>query len=305
MSIGALITILALAFDTFSQQVITVDFRNVEDPTYKNLATVLRSQSITVENTVNEFPIKAVIANGIYNSDISDLTAYCPTGNCTWPRIPTLGMCGGCTNVTDALKKTCQAGGPGYQAYNYTLPSGTFFTNSWIDGSGPNSGGFEDYFVSSATNGRVYNGSDSSASIPLTFAYGGGVGGLSTVPVHTTHFEVIYQANSGDNPSSSIGAISVTECALWFCVQAYDISTTLDIQTQTLGATWTSPLPARRKLGHPALRQHPSRLQYCPCEHNLLLELPATAICNSVVLLEPEHQLDGLQARLGRKHPHS
>jgi hypothetical protein len=33
MSIGALITILALAFDTFSQQVITVDFRNVEDPT--------------------------------------------------------------------------------------------------------------------------------------------------------------------------------------------------------------------------------------------------------------------------------
>ena len=89
MSIGALVAILALAFDTFSQQVITVDFRNVGDPTYKNLATVLRSQSITVENAVNEFPIKAAIANGIYNSDTPDLTAYCPAGNCTWPRIPT------------------------------------------------------------------------------------------------------------------------------------------------------------------------------------------------------------------------
>jgi hypothetical protein len=242
MSIGALITILALAFDTFSQQVITIGFRNVEDPTYKNLANVLRSQSITVENAVNEFPIKAAIANGIYNSDISDLTAYCPTGNCTWPRIPTLGMCGGCTNVTDALKKTCQAGGPGYQACNYTLPSGTFFTYSWLDGNGPNSGGFEDYFVSSATNGRVYNGSDPSASIPFTFPHGGGVGGLSTVPVYTAHFEAIYQANSGDNPSNSISAISATECALWFCIQAYDISTTLGIQTQTLNASWTTVL---------------------------------------------------------------
>lgn len=182
MSIGALIAILALAFDTFSQQVITVDFRNVGDPTYKNLATVLRSQSITVENAVNEFPIKAAIANGIYNSDAPDLTAYCPAGNCTWPRIPTPGMCDGCTNVTDALKKTCQAGGPGYQACNYTLPSETSFTYSWIDGSGPDGGGFEDYFVSSATNGRIYNGSDPSASTPFS-----GVGGLSTVPVYTLH----------------------------------------------------------------------------------------------------------------------
>ena len=35
-SIGALITVLALAFDTFSQQVITVDFRNLEDSVYQH-----------------------------------------------------------------------------------------------------------------------------------------------------------------------------------------------------------------------------------------------------------------------------
>jgi hypothetical protein len=157
----------------------------------KDLATVLRSQNITVESAINEFPIKAAIANGIYYTDIPDLTAYCQTGNCTWPRIPSLAMCGGCTNVTDALNKTCQAGGPGYQACNYTLPSGTSFTYSWIDGRGPPSGGFQDIFISSATNGRVYNSSDPSASMPIAEGGNGG-GGLSTVPVYTTHFEAIY-----------------------------------------------------------------------------------------------------------------
>lgn len=246
MSIGALITILALAFDTFSQQVITVDFRNLEDPAYKNVATVPRSQSITVEDAVDEFPIKAAIANAIYNTDIPDLPAYCPTGNCTWPRIPSLGMCGGCTNVTDALNKTCHAGGAGYQGCNYTLPSGTFFTYSWMDGSGPSRGGFEDFFVSSATNGRVYNSSDPSASIPISISEnGGGGGGLSTVPVYTTHFEAIYQQSSGNTRSNSIGTISATECALWFCVQVYDISTTLGKQTRNVSATWTTVLYPR------------------------------------------------------------
>jgi hypothetical protein len=134
-------------------------------------------------------------------------------------------------------KKTCQAGGPGYQACNYTLPSGTSFTYSWIDGSGLNGGDFEEYFVSSATNERIYNGSDPSASTLFSR-----VGGISTVPVYTAHFEAIYQANSGDNPSNSIGAISATECALWFCVRAYDISTTLGNQIQNLSAIWTTVL---------------------------------------------------------------
>jgi hypothetical protein len=104
-SIRALIIVLALAFDTFSQQVITVDFRDFEDPAYKNLATFPRSESISVRDKVDDFPMKAGVANGIYNSDIADLLVYCPTGNCTWPRIPTIGMCGGCTNVTKSLKR--------------------------------------------------------------------------------------------------------------------------------------------------------------------------------------------------------
>ena len=157
------------------------------------------------------------------------------------PRIPTLAMCGGCTNVTNSLRKSCEAGGPGYQACNYTLPSGTFFSYQWIDGDGPDSGGFEDYFVSSPTKGRVYNSSDPSASTPITAQFGdNGEGGLSTVPVYTANFETIYQASPGNTATGAVAAISAAECALWFCVQAYDVSTTVGKQVQNVGGNWTT-----------------------------------------------------------------
>ncbi|KAI0474236.1 hypothetical protein F4859DRAFT_514778 [Xylaria cf. heliscus] len=53
------------------------------------------------------------------------VTAACSTGNCTWPSITTLGVCGGCSNVTLQTKVSC----PGFTRANiyqcdYSFPSG-------------------------------------------------------------------------------------------------------------------------------------------------------------------------------------
>jgi hypothetical protein len=111
----------------------------------------------------------------------------------------------------------------------------------WIDGNGPDSGGYQDLFVSSATNGRIYNNSDPSASTPVSVTFSDNrQGGLSTVPVYTTNFEAIYQSNTDYTTPGSIGPIYAAECALWLCVQAYDISTTLSKQMQILRGSWTT-----------------------------------------------------------------
>jgi hypothetical protein len=75
-----LIIVLALAFDTLSQQAITVDFRDFIDPAYKTLATFPENEGITARNEVDDFPLEAAIFNGIYHSNIADLLVCYPTG---------------------------------------------------------------------------------------------------------------------------------------------------------------------------------------------------------------------------------
>lgn len=46
-----------------------------------------------------EWPLRGALTAGFFNSS-SPLPISCPTGNCTWPELSTLGLCTSCTNVT-------------------------------------------------------------------------------------------------------------------------------------------------------------------------------------------------------------
>ncbi|KAI1391418.1 uncharacterized protein F4822DRAFT_185300 [Hypoxylon trugodes] len=50
--------------------------------------------------------------------------AACPTGNCTWPPITTLGTCARCTNVTQQIKTNCSSIDDDEYQCDYRMPSG-------------------------------------------------------------------------------------------------------------------------------------------------------------------------------------
>jgi hypothetical protein len=78
-----------------------------------------------------------------------------------------------------------------------------------------------------------------------------------------------------------MGAIPATECALWFYVQAYNISTTLGNQTQNLSTTWTTVLypPGRGDWDALPFANISADFNFVLVNHNLLPELPCN--CNS------------------------
>ncbi|KAF7194830.1 hypothetical protein HII31_03851 [Pseudocercospora fuligena] len=115
-SIGAFITIVALAMDPFTQQVIAYETtdRNVTGvaATFRNA----RSYDDRLPNSSSgndirgdlkmQLNVTAAIFSGI--SQATQKVAFtCGTGNCTWPIIHTLGVCSSCQNLTGTTKPKC------------------------------------------------------------------------------------------------------------------------------------------------------------------------------------------------------
>ena len=66
--------------------------------------------------------MKASIYNGLYNPNVtlSDVSASCGTGNCTWPLHSSLAVCASTADVSTSLRSSCSTSGQ----CNYSLPSG-------------------------------------------------------------------------------------------------------------------------------------------------------------------------------------
>lgn len=133
VSLGALLMILALGFDTFSQQTLSIEFRDVIDTIPSGAGNVPRSELYA--NLLDmgsrsfraaDLSMKGAISNGWMSQNITDLHVQCSNGNCTWPTIPTLGMCGQCSDVTTTLSRNCSSN---TEWCSYLLPSGNNLTS--------------------------------------------------------------------------------------------------------------------------------------------------------------------------------
>lgn len=81
--------------------------------------------------------MQAAILEGLFSQPIQMATT-CPSSNCTWTDITTLGICSTCDNVTDRVKAECS--GPttktnGQAVCHYRFPSGGDLT-AWVTHSG-------------------------------------------------------------------------------------------------------------------------------------------------------------------------
>ena len=71
--------------------------------------------------------MQAAMIQGLYNGTASP-SIICTTGNCTWTSPTTLGVCGGCTEITEQLNSTClptDGMRGGRSTCNYTLTQGS------------------------------------------------------------------------------------------------------------------------------------------------------------------------------------
>jgi hypothetical protein len=155
------------------------------------------------------FPLRAAIYDGMLSGGIVPITANCPTGNCTWPTTPSLAICGECSS--SPYKIRCD-----HWACNYTMPSGSTIT---------------------LVNSRGVSGG-------IGFAVKSGKGGQYNSSLHDklyiANFDVVGAPYMSLVQGFTNESTRVSECAMWMCVQAYNVSTRSNNQVQTIVQTFSS-----------------------------------------------------------------
>jgi hypothetical protein len=204
------------------------------------------------------FPaVKGALMSGVFQSHITQPTITCPTGNCTWPITPTLGMCSKCTDTKHLIDIS-----EGTSSVNYTLhwldplPSGDNVANNTLQLDYTFDGSLvcpvasqisseqidEGVLVNGTVNVLRFNfvGIPSTHYDTYTSKYchsterdleiGGGGGVGLTAPINVTEI------------SSYLVA---TECSYYFCLQAISANATNgEVLYQDPVLTWDQFLPS-------------------------------------------------------------
>ncbi|ODM19713.1 hypothetical protein SI65_04699 [Aspergillus cristatus] len=97
--LGAAITLLALAFEAFMQQIVSYPVRQVDDHTGQAVAK--RNEYLFGLDSYydREEDVVGAIYAGVWTTGFK-LDPTCPSGNCTWPPFQSLGWCSQCEDIT-------------------------------------------------------------------------------------------------------------------------------------------------------------------------------------------------------------
>jgi hypothetical protein len=116
VSLGALITVLALAFEPFFQQIVAYP----ERMTTNQQGTTWAARSFLPGSAprgrkfsfgTRSDPTMSAVIDAAFNTPeigIRPSTAMCPTGNCTWPPYSTLGICSECQDTSSSIEYHCK-----------------------------------------------------------------------------------------------------------------------------------------------------------------------------------------------------
>ncbi|KAI1809390.1 hypothetical protein GGS20DRAFT_308038 [Poronia punctata] len=109
VSIGALVSVLALAFEPFTQQVIT--YNTYQRTNFSNTALPVSNLSqakiLELDNGYTTFPIQNRFYGSMWDLSSEDETfaaVQCPTGNCTWEEFESLSVCSSCDTRTTNMR---------------------------------------------------------------------------------------------------------------------------------------------------------------------------------------------------------
>ncbi|KAI1474230.1 hypothetical protein F4774DRAFT_342965 [Daldinia eschscholtzii] len=254
ISFGALLTTLVVGVDVFSQLLITTEGRAVID----TQQTAHISWVIDTYSPIDNPTWVAAVNNGIYSSVVDDLPIHCPSGNCTWDSVvPSVGVCGGCENITQMLPKTWISCSD--LLCNYTINQG--HAPDVINGPRPNS---------------IWQDDDLDRIFPPDVRLEYNIPLSQVITILDTNNSIGVYADWSENghisigefvvfdipmdypmyyPMYSFGEPTVTKCSFWYCMQAFAASVQSGQSRQTMATTenvsymtyWNSTDPAMRQ----------------------------------------------------------
>ncbi|KAI1386604.1 uncharacterized protein F4822DRAFT_321465 [Hypoxylon trugodes] len=263
VTIGAIVTIILLGFEPFLQAVI--HFTGQLDPSADSpriqigrsekldvgsyssdgstpvMGVRLTPSDMTIElepyTFLPDLGIVSSFNNGFYNSsnNAKQTTSFvCPTANCTWPVFASLAVCSACNDVSHHLRR---------HEENGTNLGISYTSTSQMQGN---------YTIYSLPNLNLANIFNS------TVTQRGNLYSLDTYMVATTITDPqltlsfqnittlitavdILKADAGyeaGNLEWEDTPVSATECALYFCVNAYESTVQKGILTERIVASW-------------------------------------------------------------------
>ena len=237
---GALLLVLSLGFDAFVQQLLATERREVQNvgpgpnlsgstiprmTSYINVIdpSVGGSGTWSDHGPVPRLDAQAAVMSSIMGTSKRMPIATCSTANCTWPVTPSNGVCGSCEDVRDqatfttdnstttGMAYTLSTGGTNPPNISVTFDSDSLFALVSMQPSGNTSG-----FVS---------GRQSVVSI-------------KALGIPASSFGAASSLKSRPNRTWAESLVVAYSCSLYFCLQAYNASSTKGIFTPQLLETW-------------------------------------------------------------------
>ena len=100
---GALLSVVSLAVDPFTQQILAYVSRQV--PSDKGFAQVMTTQFV---KSIDRAALQGAILSSIYSPEESYITYNCTTSSCNWDcPVTSLGVCAACRNLTSLSTPEC------------------------------------------------------------------------------------------------------------------------------------------------------------------------------------------------------
>ncbi|KAE8454181.1 hypothetical protein EG329_005106 [Mollisiaceae sp. DMI_Dod_QoI] len=218
---GAVVTVLSLSINTFTQQLVSIQglpVNNISSPL--NPGNIPRSEIYNgtgsdLQESFYEAPLNvlAPVNAGFFAEAVLPVAPTCPTGNCTYPNTPTLAICGECAPIT-SQKTLCDQQ---KQFCNYTTPSGSNFSILDHNATTPAEG---IGMFSTTTLGQHWNASS-----------------LDTL--YLANWDMMYfpyGITSKQSPNSTLNAV---ECAMWMCVNTYSTTVQSGVFQQQLISSYS------------------------------------------------------------------
>ena len=234
-STAALITIIALAIDPFTQQII--DYYSQPLAVTGRQAGIPRTNNFTqAAGIFTGLPINQPLYSGFFSSGQpgdSNPSFDCPTGNCTFKPYYTVGICSDCNDITSQVVvsencNVCRIPDSGYQgdSCTQTLPD-VNLTITQCD--------YDSIVFTSSTD---FSPGYSSLQSPLDLSF-----------LHTYFQAMMYSASQKGCPgpnapyfSESGSCLRAVECGLYPCTRAYMGEVKGGNFTETLISAYPMPL---------------------------------------------------------------
>jgi hypothetical protein len=157
---------------------------------------------------------------------VADVPISCATGNCTWPIIPTLGICGACMDMKDRLEYDC-TGASDSDSCHFSIPGGLSLVKPLslpLNGTTP-------VFITGPGSDHIFNQTDivGEGGILLKMSY-------NFIGLSYTDFVAANVGSwiPGNRTIFSRDNVLAYECGLWNCLQARSVNASDGIVSDTL-----------------------------------------------------------------------